>query len=328
MKEIKLGTIGSGVIVHSILDAVQQTEGIQCEAVYSRSETKGKDLADQYQVKKVYTDMEAFLSDPELNFIYIATPNSLHYEQIKKALEHGKNVICEKPFCVKKSQVEEVVALAKEKELFLIDAVPTFYLPNFQVLREKLPEVGRLRMVMCNYTQYSSRYDQLLKGEVTNIFNPEFGGGCLQDINFYNVFLNVALFGKPLDVVYFANVYPGAADTSGIVMMRYDHFVTESAGSKDAHGENFVQIEGEKGYIYVKGGSNGIAEVRLVTKEKEETINLQDNPDRWFYEIQKITQMVQADDYAQVYANLDTTINVIDTLEKARKSAGIQFPND
>ncbi|MDD6297246.1 MAG: Gfo/Idh/MocA family oxidoreductase, partial [Firmicutes bacterium] len=251
MEEIRLGTIGSGVIVHSVLGNVLKTTGICLTAVYSRSQEKGDALAAEFGAKKVYTDMDAFLADEDTNFVYIATPNLLHYPQAKKALLAGKNVILEKPFCTTTDHARELVALAREKGLFLVDAVPTAFLPNLEVLKEALPKIGKVKLVQANYSQYSSRYDLLLKGEMPNIFNPEFAGGCLMDINFYNLYLNIALFGKPLDAMYYPNIYPGAADTSGIVVMNYEGFVSESAGAKDTWGVNFFQIEGETGYIYV-----------------------------------------------------------------------------
>lgn len=328
MDEIRLGTVGSGTIVHSILDNVKITEGIRLAAVYSRDEERGKMLAAEYGAEKAYTDMDAFLADSDINFVYIATPNLLHYEQTKKALQAGKNVICEKPFCTRGEQARELAGLAKEKHLFLVDAVPTAFLPNFEILKKELPKVGRVKLVMANYSQYSSRYDSVLKGEVPNVFNPAYGGGCLMDINFYNVYLNVALFGKPEETVYYPNIYGGLADTSGVLVMRYDGFVSQSAGAKDTWGVNYFQIEGEQGYIYVTGGSNGIAEVRVVTKTSEECLNAQDSPDRWFYEVQNLTKLVLAEDYEAVYKGLDVMADVIDTLERARKTAGIIFPGD
>lgn len=328
MEEIRLGTIGSGVIVHSVLDGVEATEGIRCVAVYSRTEEKGRALAEAYGVGKVYTDMEAFLQDEEINFVYIATPNLLHYEQAKRALQAGKNVICEKPFCTKVAHARELVEIAKEKGLFLVDAVPTAFLPNLEVLKRELHKIGRIKLVMSNYSQYSSRYDLVLKGEVPNIFNPQYAGGCLMDINFYNLYLNVALFGKPQKAVYYPNIYEGLADTSGILMMQYDGFVSESAGAKDTWGVNFVQIEGEQGYIYIKDGSNGLAEIRVVTKTSEETFNEQENPDRWFYEVQNLTKLVLADDYEAIYQRLDVMLDVMEVLENSRKNAGILFPGD
>lgn len=328
MEEIRLGTIGSGSIVRSILNNVRITDGIRLVAVYSRNEDTGKALAAEYGVDKVYTDMDAFLADNDINFVYIATPNLLHYEQTKRALLAGKNVICEKPFCVRRNQAVELIAMAKERRLFLVEAVPTAFLPNFEILKRELPKIGRVRLVLGSYSQYSARYDQLLKSKVPNVFNPEYGAGCLMDLNFYNVYLNVALFGQPKEAVYYPNIYPGLADTSGILILHYDSFISQSAGAKDTWGVNSFQIQGEKGYLYVKDGSNGIAEVRVVTKSGDETFNDQPNPDRWFYEVRALTKLVLADDYDAIYRRLDVTLDVIDTLETSRKKAGILFPGD
>ena len=328
MKELCLGTIGSGSIVHTILDQVNVTDGIRLTAVYSRMEEKGKQLAAEYGAGRVYTDLDAFLADEEINTVYIASPNLLHYEQTRKALLAGKHVICEKPFCTKADQARELTALAKEKRLFLADAVPTAFLPNLEVLKRELPKVGKVRLVLGNYSQYSSRYDLVLQGEVPNVFNPEYGGGCLMDINFYNVYLNAALFGKPLSSVYYPNRRGELADTSGVLIMQYDGFVSSSAGAKDTWGVNYFQIEGEKGHIYIRDGSNGLAEIRVVTKDSEETFDWQDNPEWRFYEVQKLTEYMLAGDYEAVYGRLDVMIHVIEILEEARKKAGILFPGD
>lgn len=328
MTEIRLGTIGSGFIVHNILTNAVKTPGIRLEAVYSRSREKGNALAEKYGAQKVYTDMDAFLADESINVVYIATPNLLHYPQAKKALLAGKHVILEKPFTTKLEHAQELVALAKEKNLMLVDAVPTICLPNFRILKEQLPKIGKLKLVMGNFSQYSSRYDQVLAGEKPNIFNPEFAGGCLMDINFYNLYLNVALFGKPESAVYYPNFYPGLADTSGSLILQYNGFVSQNAGAKDTWGVNFFQIEGEKGYIYATTGPAALDEIHVVTKAGEEVFNEQDNPDRWYYEVTDVAQRLLRDDYDTIYSRLDTMLTVIETLENTRKAAGIFFPGD
>lgn len=328
MKEIKLGTIGSGVIVHSILDNVLRTEGITLEAVYSRSQDKAAALAKEYGCGKVYTDMDAFLSDESINLVYIATPNLLHYQQAKKVLLAGKHVLLEKPFTTTYAHARELASLARERRLFLVEAAPTSFLPNFSLLREELPKIGKIKLVMSNYSQYSSRYDAVLRGEVPAIFDPAYAGGCLMDINFYNVLLNVLLFGAPKSATYHANRFPGLSDTSGIMVMEYDDFVSTNAGAKDTWGVNFFQIEGEQGYIYIANGANGIQSVRTVTKTSDNTYNAQSDPDRWFYEIQELTRLLLADDHEGIYARLDTTLATVRVMESARKAAGILFPGD
>lgn len=328
MEEIRLGTIGSGVIVRSILDNVKRTDGIRLEAVYSRSAEKAEKLAGEYSCTKTYTDMDAFLSDEKINTVYIATPNLLHYEQTKKALLAGKHVITEKPFTTKLCQAEELAKIAKERRLFLAEAAPTSYLPNFAVLKNELPKIGRIKLVMSNYSQYSSRYDAVLNGEKPAIFDPEYAGGCLMDINFYNVLLNILLFGRPRAAKYYANRFPGLSDTSGTMVMEYDGFVSSSAGAKDTWGVNFFQIEGEQGFIYIENGSNGIQSVRTVTKTEDTTYNEQPDPDRWFYEVQELTRLLRGDDYNGIYSRLDATLGTVAVIESARKAAGIRFPGD
>ena len=108
MKEMKLGTIGSGVIVESLLDQVSGTPGIRLTAVYSRTEEKGRKLSDKYGVYSVYTDLDAFFREGDFDCVYIASPNSLHYPQTKQALLAGKHVWCEKPFCPRLEQAREL----------------------------------------------------------------------------------------------------------------------------------------------------------------------------------------------------------------------------
>ena len=347
MNEIRLGTIGTGSIVHSILDAVQLNDGIRLEAVYSRDRGKGEALAAGYGAGKVFTDLQAFLKDPDLDCIYVASPNSLHSSYIEQALLNSKHVICEKPMCASASRVRELAGLAKEKGLFLIDATPTSYLPNLTVLREQLPKVGRIRLVLCNYSQYSSRYDILreaLKEEkeaaIPNVFHPAFSGGCLMDINYYNVYFACLLFGKPLSAVYYPNIAElplrsGAdrIDTSGIMILRYPDFLFEGAGAKDTWGVNYAQIEGEDGYLYVEDGTNGIVSVRIVTKETDRTIDLQDQvvdgpTNRYYYEIREIVRLMREENREELECRLSVAADTIEVIEQARKKAGICFPED
>ena len=327
MKEVNLAVIGSGVIVHSVLDNVVSTEGISLVAVYSRTQEKADALACEYGAVKTYTDMNAMLADEDINTVYIATPNLLHYGQTKRALLAGKNVICEKPFVPLYSQAQELEDIAKSKGLFLFQAAPTMFLPNFRILRRELGRIGRVRLVMSNYSQYSSRYDAVLRGEKPNIFNPEFAGGALMDIGFYNVLLNVALFGAPQAAKYYANIYPGLADTSGVFVMDYDGFVSTNSGAKDTWGINCFMVEGEQGYIYADE-PNGLKSIRTVTRSSDETFNAQDSPDRWRYEVEEITRLMLSDDYGAMNSMLDVTLGTVRVIEAARREAGIIFPCD
>lgn len=329
MEEIRLGTIGSGVIVESVLDQVCKTGGIRLTAVYSRDPEKGKKLAGKFGAEAVYTDLDRFFREADINCVYIASPNSLHYPQTKQALLSGKHVWCEKPFCPTLAQAEELFRLAEEKGLMLAEAVPTAFLPNLQLIRENLSKIGALRLVQGNYSQYSSRYDALREGRpLPNVFNPEFAGGCLVDLNFYNVYLNIALFGKPENVQYYPNCHSGGADTSGILILQYADFVSQATGAKDTWTDSSFAIQGEDGFIQIPGGSNGLKQIRVVTRTSDETLSAQDDPERLSYEVQALTDIFLREDRAALAGLMQTTLSVMDILEKSRRSGGIRYPGD
>ncbi|MBQ2854256.1 MAG: Gfo/Idh/MocA family oxidoreductase [Oscillospiraceae bacterium] len=329
MKEIRLGTIGTGVIVEQFLDQVVRTEGICLRAVYSRKYDKGSALAEKYGAGQVYTDLDSFFYAEEMDCVYIASPNILHYPQTKQALLSGKHVLCEKPFCTTVKQAEELFALAEERGLLLMEAVPTAFLPNLNVIREQLPKIGKLRLVQGNYSQYSSRYDALRQEQaLPNVFNPAFAGGCLMDLNYYNVYLNVALFGSPDRVQYWPNLHSGGVDTSGILILQYPGFVSQASGAKDTWYDSVFTIQGEDGFIQIPGGSNGLRQVRVVTKTTDETFDLQSDPARLSYEVRRMTDILLREDREAISRLRSTTLAVIAVLEAGRKSGGIRFPGE
>ena len=207
-------TIGTGFIVDWFLTAVQESANISCVAMFSRKESSARMLADKYEIDKIYTNLDDMLKDEEINFVYVASPNSLHFEHALKALQAGKNVICEKPFTSTVEEFDRLVKEAQDRHLYLFEAIVTAHMPNYLRMKEELPRLGTIRMVQCNFSQYSSRYDKFLQGETPNVFNPEFSGGALADINIYNLHYVIGFFGKPKTVHYYANKHANGIDTS------------------------------------------------------------------------------------------------------------------
>lgn len=238
---MKIGTIGTGSIVSWVMTEALRADGMEWGAVCSRREETGRALADRFGVAKVYTDLDAMLADEALDFIYVASPNSLHYAQTRRALLAGKNVICEKPFAPTRAQAEELAALAQEKGLFLFEGITTMYLPHLALIREKLAEIGPVRQAACTFCQYSSKYDALCAGETPNVFNPAFAGGALMDINLYNLYFAYGLFGVPEKLSYHAHKYANGIDTSGVLVLEYPDFVCQCTGAKDCQGDNCIR---------------------------------------------------------------------------------------
>ena len=127
---MKLGIIGSGKIVHDFLTAIDQINNLDVVAISStkRSENIAQELAKKYSINKTYTDNDELMSDPDVDTVYVAVPNFLHYQVAKAALEHGKNVICEKPFVDSTNEAKKLKQLADEKNLIIVEAITNIYL--------------------------------------------------------------------------------------------------------------------------------------------------------------------------------------------------------
>lgn len=327
---MKIATIGTSFITEWFLKAVSEIEDCECVGIYSRKAETGQILADKAHVKKVYTNLDEMLTTDEIDFIYVASPNSLHYQYSLQALEAGKNVICEKPFTSTVKELEHLIEVAKEKHLFLFEAITTLHVPNYLAMKERISSLGQIKIVQCNYSQYSSRYDQFMAGEKPNIFMPEFSGGALMDINIYNTHFIMGLFGKPKDVHYFPNLAENGIDTSGILVLDYGNFKATAVGAKDTKSKNCAQIQGDKGYIYVEGQPSRChhVEVHLNHTSEVEVIELHDHDVTLYYELIAFNDIVKQENYDLCYEKLAYSLSVMEVVHEARKKAGIVFAAD
>ncbi|MCL2565569.1 MAG: Gfo/Idh/MocA family oxidoreductase [Defluviitaleaceae bacterium] len=325
---MRIGTVGSGSIVANFISAAREVAGVTVAAVYSRTKDRADAFAAEHNVPDVYNCREKFL-EADLDFIYVAAPNALHFNWAKDALLAGKNVICEKPFTSNLKEAEMLIALAKEKGLFLFEAMTVPHLPNLQLIKDKLPELGKIKIAQINFSQYSSRYDAFLQGKKPNIFNPEFSGGALMDLGCYNIGFLTELFGEPKDIKYYANKAENGIDTSGVLICEYDGFIATSVAAKDSRSNNFVQIQGEQGFIYVEAESSRCIGFTLFSGGNcEECFNVQEERNTLYFEIADFKNIFDSKDFKKRDIFLDKTLKIMELLDKARKSADIAFPAD
>lgn len=321
---MNLCAIGTSFITRNMLQEFARSDVLHCTAIYSRKEETGRAMADEFGIQKVYTSLDEMLADPAIDMVYVASPNSIHYGQVKAALLAGKHVICEKPFTPTVAQAQELIGLARERGLFLFEAITTAHHPHYAFVKENLPKLGKLKLVSATFCQFSSRYPALLAGNPSPVLNHAFAGGALMDINLYNIHFVVGLFGAPKSVRYFPNCHETGVDTSGLLVLEYEDFVCQCTGAKDSAARNGVQIIGEDGYMEVTPIASNCQNVELHVRGQESvSSHMPENP--WYYEVQDIGRIVAAGDYELCYRALETTRNVVDVLEKARASAGFDF---
>lgn len=321
---MKLGIVGNGGIVKVALESIKDTN-IEVVALWCRNENKGRPIVDQYHIHSLYTDYDVFLHDQSFDTVYIGLINSLHYEYAKRALLSHKNVIVEKPFTSTLSQAKELMALAIDNNCYLFEAIMSRYSQNYEELQKNLSQIGDMKFIQCNFSQYSSRYDAYLKGEVLPAFDPNLYGGALYDINVYNIHFVEGLVGKPISFNCEANLGFNGVDTSGIVTMKYDGFYATCVGAKDSSSKNGMMIQGTNGYIYVDSRPGVIKNVLLHLNDRTEQkldIYQEENPMKQeFLQIQTIIDTKQKD---KMISWLQDSIHVMDILETCRKQISKQ----
>lgn len=330
---MKLAILGTGMIVQEgALPALQQIKEIEVTAILTRPKSleKARALSVRYSIPKIYTDYEELLSQPDIDFVYVGLINSVHYEYTKKALLAGKNVIVEKPFASTVAEIHELCELAKEKELYVFEAVSLLHMPNFDAIRRMLPKLGTIRAVTANYSQYSSRYDKYLHGEVTPAFDPQYSGGALYDINIYNLNLIIGLFGEPENVTYTPNIGFNGIDTSGIVLLKYPGFFATALGAKDTESPCFAVIQGEKGWLRTLGAPNQLKAFEIHMHNSGTTTHYELNryEHRLVHEFQEFFRIYSEKDKQTMLNGLSISLTVMQTAEIARKQAGIRFGCD
>lgn len=315
---MNLGIVGAGMIVKDFLSFTHELPEIKLEAIVARNIENLKNLQNTYNIKQIYTDLDECLSSTSIDTIYVAVPNNLHYLVAKKALEAGKNVICEKPFTLNYHETVELFELAESKNLILIEAITNQYLPNYLEIKENLSQIGNIRLVECNFSQLSSRYEAFKKGIIAPVFDKNQGGGVLGDLNIYNIHFVVGLFGAPKNSEYYPNIVR-EVDTSGILILEYDEFKVVCIAAKDTYNNSYANIQGDKGLIKVIGTLNEVPNYIIKNNEVEMKVNKNIHKHRMYSEFKKFIDVINNNDFDFMKKQKEHSLAVMEIFYKSRK---------
>lgn len=315
---MNLGIVGAGMIVKDFLSFTHEFPEIKLEAIVARNIENLKNLQSMYNIKEIFTDLDECLSSPSIDTIYVAVPNNLHYSVAKKALEAGKNVICEKPFTLDYHETVELFELAESKNLILIEAITNQYLPNYLEIKENLSKIGNIRLVECNFSQLSSRYEAFKKGIIAPVFDKNQGGGVLGDLNIYNIHFVVGLFGVPKNSEYYPNIVR-EVDTSGILILEYDEFKVVCIAAKDTYNNSYANIQGDKGLIKVIGTLNEVPNYIIKNNEVEMKVNKNIHKHRMYSEFKKFIDVIDNKDFDFMQKQKEHSLAVMEIFDKSRK---------
>lgn len=243
---IKFGIVGLGKIANKFAQDLITVEGCVLQAVGSRDLSKAKDFAASYKATEYYSSYEEVAADPEVDVIYIATPHVFHFDNTMMCLHAGKAVICEKPFAMNLKEVEIMIKTAKEKKLFLMEALWTRFIPGTLKVMELMDQnsIGEVHSIQANFgylatTDPSSR-----------LMAKELGGGSLLDIGIYPIFISLLLLGAPIETRSMAQLTTTGIDQHCAMLLKFKNGATAILESSFlAQTSNTAVIYGNKGKI-------------------------------------------------------------------------------
>ncbi|KAG4075045.1 hypothetical protein HA402_007379 [Bradysia odoriphaga] len=290
---MRFAVVGTNWITERFIDAAHESGKMRLTAIYSRKLEQAQAFGANYPVEHFFDSLEALAQSDVIDAVYIASPNALHCQQSLLFLSHKKHVICEKPLASNLREVAQLVACAREHQVVLFEAFKSAHLPNFLILQQALPKIGKLRKAFINYCQYSSRYPRYLAGENPNTFNPHFSNGSIMDIGYYCVASAVALFGAPHTVLASATLLDTGVDAHGSVCLNYGDFDVVISHSKVSNSNIPSEIQGEEGTLTIEKISEAQGVVLTPRGENSQVLTQPQHINTMLYEAQVFAELVE-----------------------------------
>ena len=320
-RKLNWGILGTGWIAHEMGEALNEVNG-EIYAVCATTLENAQKYAEEFQVTKAYGSADEMIADPNVDIVYIATPHNLHYQFLLQAVKAGKHVFCEKSITVNSRQLEECVAIAKEKGLVICDGMTLLHMPLYKKLKEMISEgaIGDVKMVQVNFGS-CKEYD------VTNrFFSKELAGGALLDIGVYATsFARFFMKSKPNVVLTTANYFEtGVDETSGILLKNPDGEMAVMALTMRAKQPKRGVVAGEKGFIEIYDYPRAAkATITYTETGKTEVIEEGDSTKALQYEVADMQNYVWNNGGEE---NLAIVRDVMETLTSIRNQWGMVYP--
>lgn len=325
---IRFGVIGTSEITQVFLKGAKLVEKFKLAAVYSRKEETAREFADKYGVKTIFTSLEEMAKSDEIDAVYIASPNSFHAKQAIIFMKNRKHVLCEKAFASNIKEVEEMIKVAKENNVVLMEAMRTTLTPNFKIVMENIYKLGKIRRYFSSFCKYSSRYDKYREGVVLNAFKRELSNGALMDIGVYTIYPMITLFGEPKEIKATSYMLESGVDGEGSVIFKYDEMEGSVIYSKISNSYLPTEIQGEEGTMIIDK-INEINSVKIVYKDGNiEELSTNQEEDSMCYEIDEFVNLIINNKKESNINSLENSKIVMKIMDNVRSQIGLEFIAD
>lgn len=321
---MKFGVIGAGRIARTFCDAVKLNEGT-LYAIASRSIERAKAYQKDYGFEKAYDDYELMLSDPNVECVYIATPHGLHYEHMLLALKHNKPILCEKAFTLNANQASEIFSLAREKSLFVMEAMWTRFLPTTIALQNLIEEgiIGEVEKLEADFCFEAT------KDPNDRLFDLKLGAGALLDVTIYPINYANIFLGIPQDINGKCTLTNTGADLSDEIVYLYPNKKAVLNGSIGHNLPREARLYGTKGKIYIPDfWSATEAFIYNLENTLIKHIKYPHKVNGFEYQIEEVIRCINEGLIESPIMPHQTTIDILKQMDALRFSFGIKYPNE
>ena len=320
---MNVGIMGVGGIAKCMGDTLKGMVDATSYAVASRSLAKAEKFAAEYGFLQAYGSYEELAKDPEVDLIYLATPHSHHFENAKLCIKNGKPVLCEKAFMANAKQAKEIVALAKEKKVFLAEAIWPRYMPSRKMIDDIIAS-GRIGEVTAISANLGYDID-----EVPRITDPELAGGALLDVGIYPLtFASMVLGDDIVKMTSTCTKTSTGVDEQAAIILEYPGKVLAHlhCSMLMATEQNGI-IYGTKGYIIAKNMNNvDVIEIYSPERKLQESINVPEQITGYEYEVEASMKAISEGKLECDEAPLAQSIHMMEVMDALRAEWGIVYP--
>jgi predicted dehydrogenase len=329
MKIIRWGILGTGRIARKFASDLKLVENAELIAIGSRGKESADEFNKEFPVKYCHYSYLDLVQNPEVDVIYVATPHNLHYENTLLCLQHNKAVLCEKPFAMNSRQAIEMIEKAREKKLFLMEALWTKFHPHYIKMQEMVGQglLGEIKAVLVNFGF------KPIAPIPARLFDPALGGGTVMDIGIYNVFIAMSILGKPDAIDAVITPALTGVDEQCAILFRYKSgAMAQLFSTFSSNLATEADICGTEGRIRltsrfyepsstVEFYADRVDSRQIIQVEKEAGFGYQ-------YEARHVNDCLRKGLMESPVVSFADTLLLMETLDKIRKIAGIHYPAD
>ena len=298
MRKVRFGIIGTNFITDWILEAAREELRFEATAVCSRSRETGQAFALKHGIPHLFTSPEEMAASSLINAVYIAVPNSLHAALSILFMQQGKHVLCEKPLASNAKEAREMIRVARQNGVTLMEAMKSTLTPNFRQLRRHLAEAGCLRRYFASY------------------------------LGVYTVYPLVVLFGRPKRISATGLKLSTGVDGQGAVNFEYENLNATVLYSKIADSFLPAEIQGEKG-TFILDRIQTIREVKFIPKGGQiQDLSVPASHNEYYYEIAEFIDLIERRLCESTINSHDHSLATLEIIDEVRKQSGIIYPAD